>query len=181
MKDYRTASRYAAALAALARERDLFDRLDRELREATELVARYPEISHLLRNATVSREEKEDFIGKILPPGFSALTVNFLKVLIKKRRFTELPLVQEKFHRLWEEKQGIRRVRVESPISLGPDLETKLTRALETKTRHKVLLEVQVNPEILGGLVIDFEGTQIDASYRTKLQELKQRLMNPNA
>ena len=181
MKDYRVAGRYARALLALAEERSELDRIEQELFEASQIVERYPEISHLIANATVSFEEKEDFIGKILPSSFSPLLVNFLKVLIQKKRFAELALVREVFHRLYEDKKGIQRVRVESPIPMDSELEKKLAQTIEKKFKRKVYLDITVHPEILGGFILDFEGAQIDTSYRTLLAELKQRLLAPYA
>ena len=181
MKDYRAASRYAHALMALAEKGSLIDRIEKELGEGADLVSRYPEVSHLLANATVSREEKEDFIEKILPAGSSALIRNFFKVLVKKRRFGDLILIREAFHRLYEEKKGLQKVRVESPIALDAALQERLRLALEKKLKRTVYLETTVNPGLLGGLVLDFDGTRLDGSFRTFLHELKQRLVTPYA
>ncbi len=181
MRDYRIASRYARALLALAEESRELDRIEKELADTVGLVHRYPEISNLIMNSTISREEKEDFIGKILPEGFSNLLVNFVKVLIKKRHFQDLFDIQEKFHRLYEEKKGLQRVRVESPVLLSEIVEGKLRAALEKKLGRKVYLETTVNPEILGGLVLDLDGSRIDGSFRTTLLELKQRLLGTYA
>ena len=181
MKDYRAALRYARALFGLADEKSLLEQIEKELGEAADLVSRYPETSHLLANATVSREEKEDFIEKILPAGFSNLLIHFFKVLVRKKRFRDLALVREAFHHLYEEKKGIQKVRVESPIPFDAELEKRLTQALEKKLKRTVYLETTVNPKLLGGLVLDFEGTQLDGSYRTFLHELKQRLLTPYA
>lgn len=180
MKDLRVGSRYARALAALAERENQLDRLEKELSEAVELIHRHPEISHLLMNATLSREEKEDFVEKILPEGFSQLLMNFLKVLIRKRRFQDLASIRDKFHRLYEEKKGIQRVRVQAPVPLSEVLQERLRRVLEKKLNRKVYLETAHEPEILGGLILDFDGTQIDGSFRTRLQELKQRLLEPS-
>ena len=181
MKDYRVGTRYAQALAALTEKENQLDRMEKELAGAVELVKRHPEISHLLMNATISREEKEDFIEKILPKDSSHLLVNFLKVLIKKRRFQDLALIREQFHRLFEEKKGIQRVRVQAPIPLSEILQERLRRVLEKKLNRKVYLEAAHDPEILGGLILDFDGTRMDGSFRTQLAELKQRLLEPYA
>jgi len=177
MKDSRIGLRYAHALLALAEPRGELDRIEKELAEAGTFIGRHPEISRLLRNTTLSREEKEDFLEKVLPPGLSSLVVNFLKVLIKKKRFQDLPTVQEKFHRLYEQKRGLQRVRVETPIPLDESILEKLRRVLEKKVNRRVTLETTVDPEILGGFVLDFDGTQIDGSFRTGLHELKQKLL----
>ena len=178
MKNHRVAIRYAKALLALAEERELLDRTEKEFLETRLLIERHPEITRLLRNTTLSREEKEDFIGKVLPEGFSSLVTNFLKVLIRKGRFEELSLVQEKFHQFYEIKKGREHVRVETAVRLDETLQEKLRRALEKKLKRTVTLEMEVRPEILGGLVLDFDGIRMDGSFRTTLQELKQKLMN---
>lgn len=176
MKNYRVAIPYARALFELAEAEGGFDEFYKEFLEATDLIARHPKISHLLMSTTIAREEKEDFIEKILPEGTSVLLVNFLKVLIRKRRFQALDLIVEKFQELYEEGKGIHRVRVEAAIPLGEVLQEKLRRALEKRMKGEVILESVVNPEILGGFILDFDGTQIDASFRTVLHELKQKL-----
>lgn len=179
MMDPRAGVRYARALFALAGEANRLDKIEKELLDTVALTARHPEILNLVRNTTISREEKEDFIGKILPPGFSSLLVNFLKVLVRKKRFPDLPLIQDRFHRLYEEKRGLQKVRVESAVALTGALEEKLRRALEKKLNRKVTLESSTNPALLGGLVLDFDGARIDGSYRTALEGLRQILMNP--
>lgn len=179
MKDYRIGLRYALALLALADERGQLESMDKELTRAWELTREHPEISRLLAHTTLSQEEKEDFLEKILAHGFSSLLVDFLKVLVKKKRFEDLALIQEKFHRLTEEKMGLQRVRVETPVPLAKGLLEKLGRVLEKKLNRKVYFETSVNPQILGGLVLDLDGQQMDGSFRTALHELKQKLLVP--
>ena len=179
MKDYRIGGRYARALFALAEERGELDKIEEEFKEVVQLAKRHPEISRLVLNSTLSREEKEDFLEKILPREFSTLLKNFLKVLIRKKRFQDLPLIQEKFHRLYEEKKGLQRVRVLTPIPLNEILQEKLRQVLGKKLKREIYLEMAQDPEILGGFVLDFDGTQMDASFRSRLQELKQKLLEP--
>ena len=177
MKDRRAGRRYALALFRLAEEQNKLEGVRRDFSTAAELLARHPEISHLLLNTTIAREEKEDFLDKILPETISGLFANFLKVLVRKRRFHDFALIGEAFDKLYEEKRGIQRVRVESPIPLDEALQEKLARALAKKTGREIILEATVKPELLGGLVIDFEGAQMDGSFRTVLHELRQKLL----
>lgn len=179
MKDHRVALRYASALVELADQTRQLEEINKELSEATELLEKYPEVSHLVMNSTIAREEKEDFLEKILPERTSGLLVNFLKVLIKKSRFQDLALIREKFQQLYEGRKGIQRVHVHAPIALDEALQERLRRALEKKLKREVYLEPSVNPELLGGLLLDFDGTQIDGSFRTALSELRQRLLTP--
>ena len=178
MKNYRVARRYAGALMSLAEKSENLEEFQRELIETRQLIEKYPEISCLLVNTTIAREEKEDFLEKVLPEKTRPLILNFIKVLIKKRRFQELGLIVETFRRLYEEHKGLQRVRVESPVALDEIVRERLRRALEKKLNREVILETLVKPELVGGLVLDFEGNQIDGSFKTALQELKQRLLS---
>jgi len=179
VKDRRIGLRYAQALFTLAEESGKLERVEKELAEAKRLSEKHPEISHLLMNTTISLEEKEDFIEKVLPGSFLSLTLNFLKVLTKKKRFQELAVIQEKFYGLYEEKKGIQKVHVETAVPLNETLQEKLKRVLGKRFGRKIRLESSVNPEIIGGLILDFGGSQIDGSYRSALLELKQKLLNP--
>ena len=176
MKNYRVALRYAQALLQSAEQMGKLDEIRRDLFETTPLLERYPEIPYLLMNTTIAREEKEDFLEKILPEETSNLLLNFIKVLIKKRRFQDLGLIAETFQRLYDEKKGIRHVKVTAPIALDERLEEKIKAALEKKLGGQVSLETAVRPELIGGMVLDFDGSQIDGSFKTALYEIKQRL-----
>jgi len=176
VKNYRVAQRYAEALMGLVEKSADLEEFQKELAGTRQLIERHPEISCLLVNTTIAREEKEDFLEKVLPEETSSLLLNFIKVLIKKRRFRELGLIVETFKRLYEVRKGLQRVRVESPVPLDEIVRERLRRALEKKLNRKVTLETLVKPELVGGLVLDFEGNQIDGSFKTALQELKQKL-----
>ena len=105
MKNYRVAKRYAQALLELAEGEEELEAIYLDLIETAQLIERHSEISCLLMNTTIAREEKEDFLEKILPKKTSPLLLNFIKVLVKKRRFQDLDLIREEFRRLYEEKK----------------------------------------------------------------------------
>jgi len=161
----------------LAEKSEDLDEFQKELAATRRLIEKHPEISCLLVNTTIAREEKEGFLEKVLPEKTSPLILNFIKVLIKKRRFQELGLIVETFKRLYEVRRGLQRVRVEASVALDETVSERLRRALEKKLSRRITLETFVRPELLGGLVLDFEGNQIDASFKTALRELKQKLL----
>ena len=177
MKNQRAALRYAQALLELAAAEGKLDEIDRGFQETNRLIEKHPEISNLLMNTTIARDEKEDFLDKILPENTPSLLVNFIKVLIKKRRFQELGLIVGTYHRLYEEKKGIRHVRVTAAFPLDEMLQEKLKGALQKKLSGQISLETETRPDLLGGMILDFGGTQIDGSFKTALHELKQKLL----
>lgn len=175
--DSKAVRRYARALFNLAELKTQLDLTEKDFLKIRQLVNQYPEISHLVLNSTISQAEKEDFIEKVFPPDLSKLILSFLKVLIKKRRFKELVSIQEEFHRLYEKKKNIQEVQVVTAVSMAPPAREKLIQALKKKLACEIRLMTETDPLILGGMIITFDGMQIDASYKTRLEVLRQKLM----
>ena len=176
MKDHRAVSRYAKALFELAGERQELETLDRDFLHVRQLVEQHPEITHLVSNSTLALTEKEDFLEKIMPSETSKTLVCFLKVLMKKRRFKELPLIQEEFRRAFEKKRGIQEVKVVAADRLSPANEEKLRRVLNRKLKAEIRLVAEIDPDLIGGLILRFDGTEMNASFKGRLEQMRQRL-----
>ena len=177
MREHQVIERYSKALFGLAQERGELDRLDQEFILVKKLVAKHPEISHLVLNSTISRAEKEDFISKIVPSEVSKLLLNFMKVLIRKKRFRELSAIQETFHACVEKSQNIQEVHVISARNLLSSHSEKLQAVLKHKLKSQIRLTEETDPSLIGGLIIRFNGTEIDASFKNRLLAIRQQLM----
>ena len=176
MIDRRASRRYARALFDLAVKENELDKIAAGLLEVSTLIHKHPEIMRLVSNSTVGQSEKEDFLDKIIPTGIPAQVLQFLKVLAKKKRFREFSEVQQIFHKLYEEKQGVEEVKVISAVPLSESVQTKLTTTLEKKLNAKVRLIQETNTDIIGGLILRFQDNEIDASYRSRILEIEQIL-----
>lgn len=169
-------ARYAQALLAAAEARGEMPAIAQGLEEVCRAVKQYPEISHLLLNSTIARAEKEDFLEKIFPPPTPTLLIQFLKVLVKKRRFSQLNEIKEHYLKLFGRKQGIVDVTVISAVPLSLDNEKKLMALLEKKLNSEIRLHPKTESHILGGLILQFDGYEINGSFRSRLDELKRKL-----
>lgn len=177
MIDRKAAGRYSAALFELAKESHSLEPVDRDLLRVKELCGQHPEIANLVSNSTVSRTEKEDFIDKIVPADLTRLVVHFMKVLIKKIRFRELALIQENFHKRYEREKGIREVEVRSAHALASATLEKLRAVLKKKLSAEIRLLPKIDPHLMGGMVLRFEDLEVNASFRSRLEEIKQSLL----
>lgn len=176
MIDLRAAHRYARALFELAEKDNTLDAIDDQLVAVLDVVRKYPEISRLISNSTITLAEKEDFIGKIIPGNTLPLLLNFLKVLVKKKRFLELSFIQETFHRLYEKKRRVEEVIVVSAVPLSGPNAARLEKVLETKFKSDIRLALKTDPDMIGGLILRFSGNEINASFRSRLDALRQAL-----
>lgn len=177
MMDLRAVHRYTRALFQLAEQQSVLDQIDDQILAIKELVEKHHEIPHLLSNSTITLAEKEDFMGKIVPANTLPLLVNFLKVLIRKKRFKELPAMQQEFHRLYERKKRVEEVVVVSAVPLSEQNTAKLESALTKKFNYNVRLLPKVDPKMIGGLILRFGGQEINGSFRSRLDALRQLLM----
>ena len=177
MIDTRAAERYARALFVTADESNIAAQIDRDFTQVQSLLREHPQICCLILNPTISPEKKEAFLIQILPAEISKLLSQFLRVLIRKGRFRETGEIQRKFHRFVERKQGIQEVRVMTAQPLPQSLEDKLTKLLAQKLNRRIRMIPQADAGLIGGLILRFDGKEIDASYRNHLVKLKQQLM----
>ncbi len=177
MSESLAASRYARALLFLAEEQGELEQTDRHFAEVRKIVERHPEISYLVLNSTISREEKEDFVDKVFPAADTKLVLSFVKVLIRKRHFQEIAEIQAKFHSLVEAKQGIQEVTVVSAVPLPDATVQKLKAILKKKLAAEIRLEKEIDPKILGGLILRFNGTELNGSFLGRLEKMRQQLL----
>lgn len=177
MMDQRASDRYARALLGLARERGELELIDATLIQLCELIDQNPAITHVILNSTIQDNEKGVFLEKLLIGNESELLKGFLKLLIKKRRFQELPGIQEKFHKLVEKEKGLLEVTAISAAPLSENNQNLLVSTLAAKLKAEIRLLQEVDKALIGGVIIRFEGREIDASFKSKLSDLKQRLV----
>jgi F-type H+-transporting ATPase subunit delta len=90
----------------------------------------------------------------------------------------ELPRVAEQFRRLDDERQGITQATATSATALTPDEVRAITARLEQSTGGRIELDVQVDPSLLGGLVVRVGDRLIDGSVRGRLERLRNQLMS---
>ena len=176
MNDLRAARRYSQALYGLAESAKTLDSIDDQLEAAVVFFKQNPDVMRILSNSTIAPVAKEDFIAKAVPPGTSKMVVNFFKVLIKKKRFSELNGIQKEFHHLYERKHNVEEVTAITAAALSPENVSKLQTVLGKKLNSSIRLVQKVDPRLIGGLVIRYAGNEINASFRARLDAVGQLL-----
>jgi F-type H+-transporting ATPase subunit delta len=175
-RDETLASVYAASLLDLAFEKGVHAEILAELRAFDEVLASNPQFATFLATPNVVREVKKDVITKVFGGRTSDFTLNFLKVVIDKRRQQHLREIIAAFVEGYHLRMGEMVVRVQTAVPLEQAHRARLTRTLKAKYEKEVVLEERVNPRILGGLVLQVGDLRIDGSLRTRLETIGARL-----
>jgi len=171
------ALKYAKALFDTALEDGKLTEVTRDTDFLRELREEDPAFLNFLISPEVLTEHKMEFVKSVFEPRFDPLTVNFIRLLIEKGRSDHLPAIRDEFDRLQEEHQGKLRAQVMTAVPLSGDQESRLKVQLDRITGKNVEIEKQVDPTILGGVVVHLGNTIIDRSLRYGLRQLEESLL----
>ena len=169
------AGRYATALFELALEEKAVDAVKQDLDRFDGLIAESPDLARLVRSPVFSAEEQLKALSAILDKaGISGIAANFLRVITTNRRLFAVRDMIRGYRTLRARHRG----EVTAQVTVAEKLNDKnldaLKSALKSVTGGKDIdLEVNVEPAIIGGLVVKVGSRMIDSSLRTKLNAIK--------
>jgi F-type H+-transporting ATPase subunit delta len=171
------AQRYATALFDLAKESRKLDRVGNDLAGLVALMEESADLKRLVESPVISRADQGRAIRAVAErAGTDDLTGRFLGLLAEHRRLFALPGIAKAFSAMLAEHKGEVRAEVVSAVPLGQaDLET-LKKSIAGFVGQAVTVETRVDPALLGGVVVRVGSRMLDASLRTKLQQLEQTL-----
>jgi F-type H+-transporting ATPase subunit delta len=168
------AERYASSLFDLAKEAGEIDSVTRELDQFEAMIAESADLKRLVVSPVFSAEDQALAIGAIVDKGkIASLAGNFLKVVAANRRLFALPGIIRSFRQLAAADRGEVAAEVTTAHPLDAAQQRELAAALKDVTGKTVSLNINVDPSILGGLIVKVGSRQIDTSLRTKLSSLK--------
>ena len=171
------ARRYAEAAFEVALRDDTVATWRREL-ETAAAIASDERVGRLLANPAVPLETRTEMAATIFGKVVGRPVLNLIGLMIRRGRIDQLPKVAAEFRRLDDACQGITVATATSAAPLTPDEIRVLTERMETFTGGRVELDVQVDPSLLGGLVVRVGDQLIDGSVRGRLERLRNQLVS---
>ena len=171
------ARRYAEAAFEVALRDDSVAAWRRELDGAAAVVGD-ERVARMLSNPARPVEERWAMAQKVFGPIVSQPVLNLIGLMLRRGRIEELPRIAAEFRRLDNIRQGITLATATSASALTSDEVEALTKRLEQLTGGRVELDVQVDPSLLGGLVVRLGDRLIDGSVRGRLERLRNQLVS---
>jgi len=167
---------YAKALLDLTKGKE--EETLEYLKEIQHIIKKDKQIEHFFLNPATSRNIKIEIIKKIFKDYLPEILLNFLCVLAKNERFELLPQIEEIYRYYYDQMNQILPVKVITAIELDEETKKTIENVLSKYFNKKVDLEFYVKPEIIGGIVIQSQGYEIDDSIQTKLRFIYKNLKN---
>jgi F-type H+-transporting ATPase subunit delta len=173
----RVARVYAEALMGVAAKSDQLDAVGDELEEVVAgVVKSHPRIQAFLAGSSVSMAGKLPVLAAAFEHRTSETFRKFVGVLNANGRLDLLPAISAELRTMRDAAAGRVRVKVTAPVPLLDAQVDALTKTLHAQLNAHPVLDVRIDPDILGGLIVQVGDKVYDTSVRTRLDNLRTHL-----
>ncbi len=166
---------YADALFEAAKASDKLDEVHSELDEFADAMNESNDMRVFFFSPYFSSEEKKKAIGETVSSASDEF-INFLELLAEKHRVPAIFHIRRRFDELWAEANKRLEVTLTSAVELDKSVVEQVGKEVERQTDRTIDMQAEVDPEILGGLVLRVGNRVLDASIRSKLEKLRKEV-----
>jgi F-type H+-transporting ATPase subunit delta len=169
----RLASRYAKSLLDLAVERGQLEAVYADMQYLRDLIRSSRELAIMLKSPVISSDKKQAVINAITAGNIGELTLAFTRLLISKHREGELVEIVPAFMTQYRAHKGIHSVKLTTATAISEETKARILAQVQSSGHlDKVELETAVNPDLIGGFVLQTGDKLIDASISYELKEI---------
>lgn len=169
--------RYAKAFFEIAANEKKLEEFYAELSSFSSMITQNKALKEFLDNPIIEQDNKKAVVEKLISKlKFSNLTVNFIKLLVDKKRIDALPDIETCYRQLMDEALKTVRINVKTAFPMSGKMQEFITSNMEKITGRKAEITVETVPDLLGGVVIGVGDTLYDGSVRTQLNNMRNLL-----
>jgi F-type H+-transporting ATPase subunit delta len=177
MKNLTVARRYAKALLLIGKEDGQTDTYRNELSGFANLMDQEKVLNRAIANPLYEAAGRRNVLQSVIDKlKFSATMKSFLLLLFDKGRIGFISNINDFYQKLADELEGIARASLVSATDLSADTVEKIRAALSEKTNKQIILEVEQDPGLIGGIITKIGDLVWDGSIRTQLFNMKESL-----
>jgi F-type H+-transporting ATPase subunit delta len=169
------ASVYARSLFEVANDGDRLDDVRDQIGQFADAIEDNRDLQVFFFSPYFSSEEKKDALGRAIEGADDAVR-NFLELLVEKHRMPAIFRIRRELDRLWEEANQLLPVTITSAVELDGSTVEHIGKAIGEQTGRKVELTTNVDPDVLGGIVLRVGNSILDASIRNRLEQLRRQV-----
>jgi F-type H+-transporting ATPase subunit delta len=172
------AKRYATALIDTAAKAQSIDSIEKDIHDLGAMLAASDDMQIFVTSPLIAQAEQAAAMAAIADKaGFNALTKNFLQTLIANRRLPMLAAALKAVQAEISKRRGEVEAQIQSAVALSPDQTKDLQAAISQALGMNVAMNVTVNKDLIGGLVVQVGSTLVDASVKNKIERLSRAMM----
>ena len=168
--------RYARALLKSATDAKLEDTVYQEMMTVAKSYVDVPQLRQTIDNPMLSKEKKEALLVTAAGANPSALTRTFISLVLNEDRENVMQFMANSYVTLYRKQKNVIRGKLTTAARVSAQTEQKMRQMVESKTHGTVEFETEVDPDIIGGFILEYDTFRMDASVRSKLNNILQTL-----
>jgi F-type H+-transporting ATPase subunit delta len=167
---------YAEALLEAAKDQKAVAPIRKELRELVAALGESEDLRSFLRNPQIDSRAKREALEQLLT-GANEYFLNFVRLLAEKGRIGEIEDVHEEWERLLAAEERVLELELITAIELSDKETAEIVGQIEKASGRKVEAKRSVDPNLIGGIIIQAGSQRLDASVRHRLEQLREELL----
>lgn len=173
MKNPKLANRYANALFEMAEMDGKIEEVFADILLIKNVLKENIELKNVIDSPHIPVYKKDKVFNTIFAGKISNISEHFLLLIIKKRRVPELYSILDEFVTIYNKHHNIKIAKITLSQEIDTELISKVVSILETELHSKIEVQMVINPNIIGGMIIKVDDMLIDASISSKISRLK--------
>ena len=164
--------RYARALLKSATDAKIEQQVYAEMQQIAKSYIEVPQLRSTIDNPMLSKDKKQALLLTAAGRKPSDLMKVFIGLVLKEDRESVMQFIANSYVTLYRQQKNVIRGRLITAAAVSPETEQKMRQMVESKTNGTVEFESQVNPDIIGGFILEYDTYRMDASVKTKLNSI---------
>lgn len=168
--------RYARALLKCAMELNQEDQVYQEMITLADQYNRVPELRSIIDNPMLEKNKKQALLQAACGKNLSELTARFIQLVLQEGRENVMQVMATSYITLYRKQKNIISGRLITATTVTPEVEQKMKQMVQRKSQGTVEFQTEVDPDIIGGFILEYDSYRMDASVQTKLHNILKEL-----
>ena len=168
--------RYARALLKAGIDAKLEDNVYKEMLTLSDSYKKVAELRFTIDNPMLSKKQKRELFNIACGKNPCELTKTFIKLVLKEDRESMMLFIANSYISLYRKYKNLVRAKLSTAIPVSPVIEQKIRKLVEFKTNGTVEFETEVNQDIIGGFILEYDTYRLDLSVKSMLNSILSKL-----
>ena len=178
MNNPRLAIRYAKSLIDLATEKNILNEVYKDIQFLKSICKSNPDFVSVLKSPVIKNDKKVKILEAVTGGRVNELTASFMRLLGIKGRELNLPEIIEAFVDQYNVINNIRKVKLTTAVPVSDEIKNSFVKKMQMENKGNIELEAIVDENIIGGFVLESQGTLVDASIAKDLKVIKKQFLS---
>lgn len=176
MNQSKISVRYAKAIFEAAEEKNVQKEVFADFILIRNAISENKDFNEVISSPIIKPSEKSLLLTNVFKSVIDELTMKFLMMVVKNSRENYIVDISRVYSDLYHKEKNIKEVVLTTPFGINDDIKESLARTVADSFKSEVEVKDQINPNMIGGVIIRIDNMQLDLSVATQLKEIRESL-----